>query len=70
VLQQLEEHATTLWETERLQELKWMLDYNIGLELERQRQTRYMEIQKKECRNRPILLRPSDIATNFNKNKA
>ncbi len=59
-----------LWKTERLQELKYMLNYGIGIKLEKQEQTRYMKIQKiipdrkpeNEFRKRPILPQPSEVA--------
>ncbi|MDY0096663.1 MAG: TIGR03986 family CRISPR-associated RAMP protein, partial [Candidatus Vecturithrix sp.] len=62
-----------LWEIERLQELKYILDYEIGVELERRQLTRYMEIQKEipgrkpenEFKKRPILQKPSEIVVDI-----
>jgi len=48
-----------LWNTDRLQELKVMLDYTTGTELELKGKTMYMDI--KEFTKRKILPTPSDI---------
>jgi CRISPR-associated protein (TIGR03986 family) len=55
-----ESNRGTLWNTERLQELRIMLDYNVGIELESQGETRYMQITgQNEFKYRSILPKPS-----------
>jgi len=52
----------TLWETDRLKELRIMLDYQKGVDLESEGKTRYMDIDRQEYRNRPILPKPSGLS--------
>lgn len=70
VLQQIGEKGTGLWETERMKELKTMLDVQKGKDLERKdkndnkNEIRYMEIEgknKNEFKDRPILPLPSRV---------
>ncbi|MDM8522006.1 TIGR03986 family CRISPR-associated RAMP protein [Desulfococcaceae bacterium HSG8] len=54
----------SLWDTERLEELKLILDYETGKMLQSQGETRYMEIEQKgrnEFKFRPILPTPSGL---------
>jgi CRISPR/Cas system CSM-associated protein Csm3 (group 7 of RAMP superfamily) len=59
-----ESKRKSLWETERLNELKYMLDYKRGIDLEKKGKIRYMEItgrNQNEFRNRLILPKPSGV---------
>ncbi|MDY0095784.1 MAG: TIGR03986 family CRISPR-associated RAMP protein [Candidatus Vecturithrix sp.] len=52
----------SLWNTERLRELRLMLDYHIGSKLEEEGETRYMEITpQNEYRDRPVLPLPGGV---------
>jgi len=67
VLNKIGEQHKSLWDTERLKELKLMLNYEMGKGLESKDKTRYMEIERKihgqkpenEFKPRPILPKPS-----------
>ena len=54
------EKTGKLWETERLKELRKMLDVQAGKKLEREDKTRYMQIEpKNQFKDRPVLPKPS-----------
>ncbi len=57
-----ESNHQTLWATERLQELKLMLDYELGKKLENDGKIRYMDIERKEFKDRPILPKSANYA--------
>jgi len=64
VLNRIEPGEKMLWNTERLRELKIMLDYDKGKKSELQGKVRYMEItgrNKNEFKDRPILPKPSNV---------
>lgn len=61
VLNQVGEKTGSLWETERLAQLKIMLNFASGLKNESESKTRYMEIEKGEYKNRPILPLPKHV---------
>jgi CRISPR/Cas system CSM-associated protein Csm3 (group 7 of RAMP superfamily) len=70
VLRELGQEGT-LWDTNRLRELKIILNYAIGEKLEQQEETQYMEIERQipgkpkpenEFKNRPVLPIPSTLA--------
>jgi CRISPR/Cas system CSM-associated protein Csm3 (group 7 of RAMP superfamily) len=63
ILKQIKEpNIHSLWDTERLKELKIMLDFEIGKELESKGKTSYMNISpQNEFKNRSILPLPSDL---------
>ena len=53
-------HEGSLWETERLQELRIMLNYQEGLK--RQMKNSYMKIEpNNQFKNRPVLPKPSNV---------
>jgi len=59
ILEKTGESKANLWELDRFKDLKAMLNFNIGVTLENQGETDYMQLN--EFRNRPILPRPSRI---------
>lgn len=61
VLNQIGEKADSLWETDRLTQLKIMLNFDSGLKNENDGKTRYMEIETGEYKNRPILPLPRQV---------
>ncbi|GBD96758.1 MAG TPA: TIGR03986 family CRISPR-associated RAMP protein [Nitrospirae bacterium] len=54
-----ESEQEILWNTDRLRELKVMLAYKTGIELESQGETRYLELN--EFKSRPILPKPTKV---------
>jgi len=57
-----EKSVERLWETKKLQELKTILNYDKGLELELENKTRYMQITPdNEFKHRSILPKPLEI---------
>lgn len=64
VLQHIDDKKTSLWETDRMKELKTMLDFNIGTQLQNRDKTRYMEISgqnNNEFKFRNILPKPTEV---------
>ncbi len=60
--------AKTLWETERLKQLKAMLDWTNTEKIGWLEKTKYMEIERRkngkkvnEFKNRPVLPKPENI---------
>ncbi|MFN8672929.1 MAG: TIGR03986 family CRISPR-associated RAMP protein [Candidatus Sericytochromatia bacterium] len=57
-------HESDFWKIYRIKELKILLNYNKGLELEKKGETRYMTItgtSNNEFKQRPVLPLPSDM---------
>jgi CRISPR-associated protein (TIGR03986 family) len=71
ILEQLKEpNIQSLWDTERLKELKIILDYEIGKELESKGKIMYMNITpENEFKNRSVLPLPSDLESLMSNNK-
>jgi CRISPR-associated protein (TIGR03986 family) len=57
-----ENNKNSLWEVERLKELKTMFNFSTGVALEKHGKTRYMQITpRNEFRDRPVLPKPSKV---------
>ncbi|GAK59335.1 hypothetical protein U27_06319 [Candidatus Vecturithrix granuli] len=55
-----EQNVHTLWDVKRLKELRTMLDFEKGVELEKQEKIRYMQITpQNEFKDRPVLPMPT-----------
>jgi CRISPR-associated protein (TIGR03986 family) len=59
ILKNIERHNQNLWDIPRLMELKTMLNFDGGVQLEGQNKTNYMQLQ--EFKERPILPKPSQV---------
>lgn len=61
VLDQLGEKTDSLWDTDRMSQLGIILNLDSGLKNENDGKTRYMEIEKGEYKDRPILPLPRHV---------